>query len=130
MAVTLSNAAASAAADAVVDLLDVGSSNTTPHLLINITGNTSTVATLEFTGATAFGNASNGVATANTIADDTNAAGGTAAAFQCVDQDGTVVFSGSVSVTSGGGDIELSSVAIGASDTVSISSLTYTQPTS
>jgi hypothetical protein len=130
MAVTLTNAAASEAADAVVDLLDAGSSNTTPHLLINITANASTVATLEFTGGTAFGAASNGVATAGTITDDTNAAGGTAAAFQMVDQDGTVVMDGSVTATSGGGDIELSSVAIGATDTVSISSLTYTQPTS
>ncbi len=130
MAVTLSNAAASAAADAVVDLLDAGSSNSHPELRIGITAMASIVATLDFTGATAFGAASNGVATANTIEDDTNAAGGTAAAFQCVDQDGTVVFSGSVTATGGGGDIELSSVNIGASDTVSISSLTYTQPTS
>ena len=130
MAVTLSNAAASAAADAVVDLLDAGSSNSHPELRIGVTAMASIVATLEFTDATAFGNASNGVSTANTIADDTNAAGGTAAAFQCVDQDGTVVFSGSVTATGGGGDIELSSVAIGATDTVSISSLTYTQPTS
>lgn len=130
MAVTLSNAAASAAADAVVDLLDSGSSNTNPQLRIGITAMASIVATLEFTGATAFGAASNGVATAGTIADDTNAAGGTAAEFQCVDQDGTTVFSGNVTVTAGGGDIELSSVNIGASDTVSISSLTYTQPTS
>lgn len=130
MAVTLSNAAASAAADAVVDLLDAGTSNSHPELRIGITAMASIVATLEFTDATAFGAASNGVSTANTIADDTNAAGGTAAAFQCVDQDGTVVFSGSVTATGGGGDIELSSVAIGATDTVSISSLTYTQPTS
>jgi hypothetical protein len=130
MAVTLSNAAASAAADAVVDLLDAGSSNSHPELRIGITAMASIVATLEFTDATAFGAASNGVATANTITDDTNAAGGTAAAFQCVDQDGTVVFSGTVTATGGGGDIELSSVAIGATDTVSISSLTYTQPTS
>ena len=130
MAVTLSNAAASAAADAVVDLLDAGSSNANPQLRINISGNASTVATLNFTGSTAFGAASNGVATAGTIADDTNAAGGTAAAFQCVDQDGTVVFDGSVTATGGGGDITLSSVSIAATDTVSISSLTYTQPTS
>lgn len=130
MAVTLSNAAASAAADAVVDLLDAGSSNTTPELRLQISGGASTVATLEFTGATAFGAASNGVATAGTIADDTNAAGGTAAEFTLVDQDGTTVLSGSVTATGGGGDIELSSVAIGATDTVSISSLTYTQPTS
>jgi len=130
MAVTLSNAAASGAANAVVDLLDAGSSNTYPQLRINISGNASTVAALNFTGSTAFGAASNGVCTAGTIADNTNAPGGTAAAFQCVDQDGTVVFSGTVTATGGGGDITLSSVAVGATDTVAVSSLTYTQPTS
>ncbi len=130
MALTLSTAARNAAADAVVDLLDAGTTNTYPALKIATAAFGATLATIDFTDATAFGASASGTATAGTMADDTSASAGTAAVFECVDQDNTRVFEGTVTATGGGGDIELSSVSIGAGDTVSITSLTYTQPAS
>lgn len=83
------------------------------------------VATLTFSSP-AFAAASSGAIVANAITDDTNASGGTADKFDVTDSAGTVVYSGTVTATGGGGDLELSSLSIGAGDTVSISSLTYT----
>jgi hypothetical protein len=124
MALTHSTAARNAAANAVVDLLDVGSTNASARLLFT-TGGGTTLATLPMS-ATAFGNAASGVATANAITSDTNAAvSGTATVFHLTDKDNTLVISGTVGNGSGG-DINLSSNVITAGDTVSMSSLTYT----
>ena len=85
-----------------------------------------TVATLDLS-ATSFGAASGGTATANAISDDTNAAGNASPVtkFFMNDQDGNEVYRGSVTITSGGGDIELSAVVIGAGSTVIMTSYTY-----
>ena len=123
MAVTHSNAAKSAAADAVLGLLDVGSGAN--GLLELQTSGGVEVATLDLSDP-AFGAASDGVATANSIADDANATGGTIAQFELQNKDGTGVVFGSVTLVSGGGDIEMSSVVIGAGDTVRVTSLQYT----
>jgi len=120
MAVTHSSAARSAAADAVVDLLDVGGAGTLRFL----TSGDAVVATLTF-NSTAFGAASAGVATANAITSDTNAVGGTVAKWEARNNANEMVFAGSAASPTGG-DINLSSLTVGASDTVSISSLTYT----
>ena len=124
MATTHSTAARNAAADAVVDLVDGGSTDANGDLVIETSGDVE-VATLALSNP-AFGNAAAGVATANAISDDTNATGGTAAKYQIQDRDNALVFEGSVTATGGGGDIELSSVSIGAGDTVQMSSFTYT----
>lgn len=58
--------------------------------------------------------------------EDTSATGGVVAKFVVTDNSGDEIFYGSVTATSGGGDIELSSVTIAATDTVQITSLTYT----
>ena len=76
----------------------------------------------------AFGAASSAVATANAIVDDTSAAGGTITKFVINDSNDLNVLNGSVTVVSGGGDIELSAVIIDALSTVSMTSLTYTAP--
>jgi hypothetical protein len=120
MAVTHSNAARSAAANAVVDLLDVGGAGTLRFL----TSGDAVVATLTFS-ATAFGAASDGVATAAEITPDTNAVGGTVAKWEARNNANAMVFAGSAASPTGG-DINLSSLTVGESDTVSISSLTYT----
>lgn len=120
MAITLENNARSAACDAVVDLLDGGT------IEFQTAGNAE-VATLTF-GTPAFGAASNGVATANAITSDTDATGGTITKAVFKTSAAAAVFTASVTATSGGGDIELSSVAIGAGDTVSMSAYTHTQP--
>lgn len=124
MAVTHATAARNAAANAVVDLIDAGAAAGT--LEFQTSGNVE-VATLTFADP-AFGNAANGVATANAISSDTNATGGTIAKAVAKDSDGNTIFTCSVTATGGGGDITLSSVAVSAGQTVSVSSLTYTAP--
>lgn len=124
MATTHTTAIRSGIADYVCDAVDGG---TGAGDLVFMTSGDVEVATLAFS-TTAFGAAASGVCTAAAISDDTNATGGTVALFKVVDGDGTEIFRGSVTATGGGGDIELSSVSIGATDTVSVSSLTYTAP--
>lgn len=108
--------------DTVVDLLDAGAG--AGFLEFQTSGDVE-VATLTFSDP-AFGAASSGTATANSITDDSSATGGTTDRFDAEDSDNTDVFFGSVGTS--GEDINLSSVVIGASDTVSVTSLTYSAP--
>lgn len=111
-----------AIADLVCDSVDVGGAGS---LIFQTSGDVA-VATLTFS-ATAFGAASSGTCTANAITSDTSAVGGTVAKFKI--QNGSAAdagFAGAVSTS--GSDINLSSLAVGSGDTVSISSLTYTAP--
>lgn len=128
MAVTLTTLTANAACDAVVDRCDLGTTDANGDLVFRTSGNVE-VATLALANP-AFGAASSTIATANAIADDTNATGGTVANFILQDRDNVQVLEGSVTATGDGGDIELSSVSVGAGDTVSVSSLTVTMPAS
>lgn len=124
MAVTISTASRNAAADGVVDLVDGGAG---AGKVIFETSGAAEVATLAMSDP-AFGAASTGVATANAISDDTSATGGTTTQFSMQDSDSVEILTGSVTATSGGGDIELTSTIIGVGDTVSITSLTVTMP--
>jgi hypothetical protein len=126
MAVTLTTAARNAACNAIVDLIDVGTTDANGDLLIATSGDVE-VATLACSNP-AFGAAATGVATAAAISDDTNATGGTAAIFWFQDRDNTEVFRGSVGTS--GADLNLSSVVIGSGDTVSVSAFTATMPAS
>lgn len=119
---TISTAARNAACDAITALLNAGGAG---KIVFKTSGGTA-VATLPFS-ATSFGASSVGVATANTITSDTNAAGGTTDHAEFQNNAGTAVFT-TVSVGTSGSEINLSSVAIGAGDTVSVSSLTITVP--
>lgn len=129
MAITLTTAARNAACDAIVDLIDAGTGAGTIELksAASTVAGTSEVATLTFSDP-AFGAASSGVATASAITDDTNATGGTAGFFTMFDSDANAVLQGTVATS--GADLNMSSVSIGAGDTVSISSLTITMPAS
>jgi len=127
MALTHTTPTRNAIADAVVDRCDSGSTDANGDMVIMTSGDVE-VATLALSNP-AFGAAASGVATGNAVSDDTSATGGTAAKVKLQDRDNTEVFQGSVTATSGGGDLELSSVSIGAGDTVSVSSMTYTAPT-
>jgi len=126
----LSNAAASAAADAVTALLANGYlriyDGTQPATADTAISTQVLLAELRF-GATAFAAASNGVASANAITADSSAdATGTATWFRALKSDGTsVVFDGSVGTS--GANLNLNSVAISAGAAVSVSALTYTQ---
>jgi hypothetical protein len=124
MAITLTTTARNAACDAVVDLIDTGTGDANGDIVI-MTSSDVEVATLAFANP-AFGDAATGVATANTIAADTTATGGTAALFKFQNRDNNEVLRGSVATS--GSDLNLSSLSIGAGDTISISSFTVTMP--
>lgn len=124
MSVTHPTAIRNALADYVVDLLDAGSG---PGYIELQTSGDVEVATLVFSDP-AFGSATGGVATANTITPDTNATGGTVAKAKFFDSDNNLVFSCSVTGSGGGGDIELSSAVVSPGQTVTLTSLTYTAP--
>lgn len=130
----LSNAAASAAANAVVDSIDAGAgagtlklySGTIPTNADTAIGAQVLLATLTFSDP-AFGNASNGVATASAITSDTSAdATGTATWARIADSNGATVMD--VTVGTSGEDINLNTNSIVAGATVAVTSLTYTQP--
>lgn len=120
MAVTHATATRNGLADYVVDQLDSG-------FVKFVTSGDVEVATCSF-GATAFGAASSGTATANSITDDSSATGGTVAKFELQTSGPTSIVFGSVTATGGGGDIEITSTAIAAAETVSTTSLTYSAP--
>lgn len=126
MAITHVTAIRNTMADAVVDAIDSGTTDATGDLVFMTSGDVE-VATLAMTNP-AFGAAAAGVATAAAISDDASATGGTVALFKLQDRDNGEVLRGTVTATGGGGDIELSSLSVGAGDTVSMSSLTYTAP--
>ena len=97
---------------------------TPPGKLVMQTAAAATVATLTFANP-AFGGAVAGVSTANAIASDTNAVGGVIAKAELRNAAGTPKVLCSVTITGGGGDIQLSSVTVSAGQTVSMSALTY-----
>jgi hypothetical protein len=126
MTTTISTAARNAGCNAMVDLLDAGTTDANGDLVIQTSGDVE-VATLALSNP-AFGNAATGVATAAAISDDTNATGGTAANFILQDRDNTEVFRGGCGTS--GAELNLSSLTIGAGDTVSVSAMTFTVPAS
>ncbi len=127
MGITLTAAARNAMCDALVDLVDAGTTDTTGDLEIMTSGDVE-VATLTWAATPAFGAAAAGVATMNAIQDDTSATGGTAALHKFQDRDNTEVWRGNVQTS--GGDLNLSSLSVGAGDTVQVSSYTVTVPAS
>lgn len=122
MAMTISTAARTGAADTVVDLCDGG----TPPAVLRIYGGTrpagpgTTTAETVLASVTlanpAFGAASSGVATLTDPGAVTGAAAGTATWFRIVTggtaAGGAGVIDGSVTATGGGGDLELNTTTI------------------
>lgn len=127
----ITNAVASAMCDALVDLLDNGYlriyDGTIPTNADTAIGAQVLLAELRF-NATAFGAASNGVATANAFTADSSAnATGTASWFRALQSDGsTVIMDGTVGTS--GDDLNLNTVSIVTGAAVSISSMTVTMP--
>ena len=103
-------------ADFVVDQLNSG------NLVIKTAAEAAEVATLPL-NAVAFGAAAGGTADAGAITSDTSATGGTAATFIMETSGLTRIFGGNVQTS--GGDLNLSSLVIGAGDTVSVSAFSY-----
>lgn len=128
MAVTHVTALRNTLADAAVDTLDVGTTDATGDLRF-LTAADAEVALLNLANPAA-GAASSGTATFTAPTDDTNATGNASAVtkFELRSRDNVAQIFGSVTATSGGGDIELSNTTIGAGQTVSVTSLTYSAP--
>jgi hypothetical protein len=124
MALTHATNTKNAAADAVVDRIDLGSGTATGILRI-MTAADATLVDLPFSNP-AFGAAAAGVATASAITTTAATGTGTAAKFAIRDRDGNVVVSGTVTATGGGGDITLDSTSITSGQNVAMTSLTYT----
>jgi hypothetical protein len=126
MALTLPTATRNAACNAVVDLMDSGT--TLGKLKIYTTGLGVLLVTNLFSNP-AFGGASTGVATAAAIANGTAVATNTAAEAKMTNGADTDIITGLV-VGAGSGDINLNSVSITSGDVVSITSMTVTMPAS
>lgn len=141
MASSITNAAAIAAVDAVAALVDAGSADANGDLKIYsgtipadadaALGGAVLLTTNEMSNpAYAGGIDANpgGRAVANAISDSTIAVAGTASFFRVTDRDNGAVYQGTITVLSGGGDIELNSVNLQLGATLSITSLSITQP--
>lgn len=137
LATRISNAAAIAACDAIVDRLDLGGagkvriySGTQPTDPDTAIGAQVLLAELTLANP-AFGSAADanpgGRATASAITADSSAdAAGTAAWFRAINGSGTAIIDGSVGTS--GADMNLNSVSITLGANVSISSWTFTVP--
>lgn len=132
----ISTAAAQAALDAITLLLDSGGyiefRTGSPPATCETADSGTLIATLNLS-TDSFPAASDGTnkatASANTITSDTNAdATGTIGHFRAKTSGAAVVIQGDVTVTSGGGDIELSTVSVDAGDTVALSTWTLNIP--
>ncbi len=120
MAITHAAATRNSLADAV--LADIGTSG---KLKIYTAAKGTLLAELALS-ATA-GTVSGAVLTYGSISDDASAnATGTAAVMEVTTSADAEVYSGTVTATSGGGDLELDSLSITSGQTVSVSSMSYT----
>lgn len=139
----INTAARNAACDAVVDLLDAGSGAGTLEVW-EATGGTNPPAATSTTiadddtnykllavltlGDPAFGSASSGTATANSITQDSSVnKSGTAEFWRMKDSDGNVVLQGSCGTS--GADLNFNTVTFVQGGTCQVSSFTVTQPT-
>lgn len=124
----ISTTVRNAMCDALVDAYDTGSTDAAGAY----NGHTAAYAALLFECALsnpAYGAASTGVATANSISDDTSANNtGTAAVGRAQDRDNATVHDFTIGTS--GEDLNLNTVSITTGDTVSISSATITMPAS
>lgn len=133
MTLSLENLARSAMCDALVDRLDLTSAGTikiytgtrpaNPNAAI-----TGTLLATVNLAATAFGSASNGVATIVDPAAVTAVATGTATHFRAANGAGTAVFDGDVTATGGGGDLTLATTSITSGLSVDVTGGTVTVP--
>ena len=123
MALTLETALRNVLADAIDNEMNTGASPS--NMKLETSGDVE-VATIDFQNP-AFGAAATGVITLNGVPlSDTNATGGTVAQFSLYDRNGDKQLEGVVAVS--GQDLDLSSLSVGATDTVELTSFTITVP--
>ncbi len=125
MALVLETVLRNVLANAIDNEINTGAS--TSNMKLETVGDVE-VATLDFQNP-AFGNSATGVITLNGVPiSDTNATGGLVDQFSIYDRDGTKQMEGGVAVS--GEDLDLSSLTVGATDTVELTSFTITVPAS
>lgn len=129
MSVTHPTAMRNTLADTVVDSLDPGGPGKLVFRLSGSAGSPGTaVATLTLS-ATAFGAASSGTATANAITSDTNATGNASPVATATLETAGGTVKVHCAVAASASDINMTGgLTVGAGDTVSCSSLTYSAP--
>lgn len=109
--------------DLITSLLDSGS-----YIEFQTSGGV-VVATLTFSDP-AFFAAVSGTATADSITSDTNAVGGTIAKAVIKDSSDATILTLTAGLTGTGADIEAASLVVAPAETVTIASMTLTQPAS
>ncbi len=134
MVLRLANAARTAAANGILGLIDadVGAgtlkiySGTQPATPATAASGTllATVVLID----PAAGAVTNGVATITDTVAVTAVGAGTAGWFRIADNSGDVVMDGAVTVTAGGGQLELNTLAFSVGVTVDLGALTFTVP--
>ena len=115
-----------ASCDAVVDLVDQGSLRTTGRL--NLYDADSTIITYLPLSNSAFMDATDGTSFANPVFDATAFRDATAALYDVVSRDASMVFDGTVSDFAGLGDWKLPSTVIYKDSTVAVYSFFYAVP--
>jgi hypothetical protein len=135
MVYKISDLARNDMADALVDRFDLGAAAATIEIrtgaapALTTDADSGTLLGTLTCSDPAFGNAAAGVATASAITGDTSAdATGTAGHFRVKDSNGLVHLQGDITVTAGGGALELDSVAIVAGGQINITAFTITEP--
>ena len=128
MAITHSTSARNALADTTDDQVNAGSTDSQGDLvIIDSTGPTDLI-TFNLQDP-AFGAASSGTITLQgTPISTTAGADGTADTFEARDKDNNMVYTGSVSGTGGGGDLEIDNTDVNSGQSAELSSHSYTAP--
>lgn len=135
MTTRLSTAGCNAMLNAITALIDAGAAagyveirtGTQPASIT--TPATGTVLGVLTLGDPAFAAAANRQAAANAITDDSAADNsGDAGWYRAYDSNGTAVIDGSVSITGGGGDMQMDDISIVAGGVITISSWTLVMP--
>jgi len=123
MALTLEAVLQNILANQITTEMDTGAG--TSNMKLETSGDVE-VATINFQNPS-FGAASAGVITLLGVPlEDSSATGGTVAQFSLYDRDGTKQLEGVVSVS--GDDLDLTSLSVGATDTVELTSFSLTVP--
>lgn len=127
MSVTFPLATKNARAQAIVNSVNAGTTN--PNGQVHLKDSGSNILSSHNMSNPAFLVVTNGVSIADAITDSVGLLAGAAVTFDIVDKDGTIIFSGTVGAVGSGADLESSSssVTVTIGETVSISSLTYTE---
>ncbi len=130
MSYTLANAARDAAVDAIVDLIDVGTTNAQGALQFRDAAQLIASLDLNNPAFNASSSGSSALDTTGTIQGTVTPAGAsTIDRFRLVDRDVTTIFDGAAgSVAVSGADINLSSVVVNQNDVIEITGLTVTIP--